>query len=67
MGEHGIWFQTTRVLFPAVRSPHAKAIAKAVREVVERMPPRKSYCYCGKNCAVNRKYVAMLNKAEKTR
>ena len=60
--QHGIWFQATRVLFPVVRPKNHKEISRAVKAVVARMKPRKSYCYCGKDCAVNRKYVAMLER-----
>lgn len=45
-----------KVLYPVNRSKKAKAIERAVREVISKTP--RSFCTCGRNCAVNKKYLA---------
>lgn len=47
------------VLYPVGRAPHARAISRAIEKIVK---PRKSFCHCGRNCAVNKKYVAMIKR-----
>lgn len=58
--KHEIIKWPKKVLYPVTRAPHAAAIEKAVSKVVAKMKPR-SFCVCGRNCAVNRKHIATLN------
>ena len=46
-------------LYPIKRPRTAKAISRAVSEVVKKMRP-PSFCYCGENCALNRKHRALM-------
>lgn len=49
------------VLFPVSRAPHARAISRAIDKLVK---PRKSWCHCGRNCAVNRAHMALIEEAK---
>lgn len=56
--KHGI-IKWPEALCPVTRAPHGAAISRAVNRVVRKMKP-PSFCYCGRNCAVNRKHTALL-------